>query len=342
MRTSFRTLFTLAVAHSFYGVRCRDFRFSFPEDTERALRNGKLLAKERDGVLYVLYEVGDDDEPLVPITGATLRIGLHLLNPYFANFTAVPAGFPSNKLLYRNLAATDALDAVETIPLVGPVFAHELSTADRPVAVTAADGAGAQLGRETVAAGDERTSVSFDLRGLPPGKIRVTESFSAGPSETSYYLDGELSRQNAAGVVEITIDAGFYDSSPNFVPPDFEVAFEAREETLSYYVVARNYSNGDVNQLSVSDVGFSEDDRDEVEFDKITPQNFTAAELSPSLLAESGAKVVLFRSENPLARREKARRRMQLSKNGDVLIANLPQPGADRAKAELIIHLSKP
>ena len=331
----FSPLFTLEVTHAFYAGRCRDFAFVIPEGTQQALRNGRLLAKEREGMLHVLYEADGDGVALVPTPGAVLRFGLRLLNPFFDNFTIVPEGFPVRRLFYRNTADAEALDEVETIPLVGPVFAHELSDAARPVTVTVADAGGGAVAAETVAEDDERSSVSFDLRGLPPGMLVLTESYPDDEtSETSYYLDAELGGLDCVGIVEVGIDEGFYDT-----PPDFEIAFEAREETISYYLVARNYTNGDLAQLSVSDVGFSEDGRDEIVFEQVAAE-LTLAEVSPS--AGSDTQVVLFRSEDPQPRREKARRRIQLSKNNDVLIANLPQPGADRAKAELIIHLSKP
>ena len=52
-------------------------------------------------------------------------------------------------------------------------------------------------------------------------------------------------------------------------------------------------------------------------------------------------KVALFRSQAPVARREKARRRIQLARSTEVIVQNLPQPGAAAATANLIIHLSK-
>ena len=42
-----------------------------------------------------------------------------------------------------------------------------------------------------------------------------------------------------------------------------------------------------------------------------------------------------------MARREKARKRIQLARNTDVIVAQLPQPGPAAATADLVIHLSK-
>jgi hypothetical protein len=48
----------------------------------------------------------------------------------------------------------------------------------------------------------------------------------------------------------------FYDN-----PAEFEIRFNARDERLSYYVVARNYSLADLNALTVQDAGFADDGR---------------------------------------------------------------------------------
>jgi hypothetical protein len=60
------------------------------------------------------------------------------------------------------------------------------------------------------------------------------------------------------------------------------------------------------------------------------------------MLAGANARVVLFRSQGLVARRAAGRRKVQLLKGPEVLIANLPQPAADRANADVVIHLSKP
>jgi hypothetical protein len=41
-------------------------------------------------------------------------------------------------------------------------------------------------------------------------------------------------------------------------------------------------------------------------------------------------------------RQEKARKKIQLTLNGDVIIPHLPQPSADKFKSEIIIQISKP
>jgi hypothetical protein len=149
--------------------------------------------------------------------------------------------------------------------------------------------------------------------------------------------DPELARQGAFGVVEVRIDSDLYKT-----PAAFEIAFAAREETLRYYLVVRRYSASELDQLRVSDAGFTEEGRPEIRFDRVAAGDFTETEIPPGLLGNGDATVVLFRSQAPVARRQRGRRKIQLSRNGEVLVEHLPQPGAERATADLIVHLSKP
>lgn len=154
-------------------------------------------------------------------------------------------------------------------------------------------------------------------------------------------LEPELAREGVFGVVEVRIAAAFYDA-----PAAFEIAFAARQETLRYYLVVKRYSAAELDQLTVSDAGFGEEGRPEVKFTKVPAAAFTPAEIPPALLGGGGgggdATVLLFRSQAPVARRQRGRRKIQLNRNGEVLIEHLPQPGAERATADLIVHLSKP
>jgi hypothetical protein len=271
----FAPLLTLGVTHAYYGGRSGDFEYWMPRATERLLAGGRLLAKTREAQLTVLYEKGADGEPLRPLAGATLQIGLKLANPYFSNFTALPFVWGEGLPLYRNSGADSAA-------LVEPV-----------------------------------TLLLDPLR--DPG-------------------DAELARAGLFCLTEIELEAGFYDT-----PPQFEIGFGAREETLKYYVVARNYSSGELTQLEVSDAGFSSDSRPQIEFTRVPESSFTAADLPAAALTAgaAGARVVLFRSDQPVARQEKARKRIQLARSTDVLIPHLPQPGAAAITADLVVHLSK-
>lgn len=335
MRFQFRPLFTVEIAHAFYGGRCRDFAFVVPSATRRLLAGGRLLAREREGVLHVLFEADSAGDPRVGVPRSPLRFGLRLLNPGFGNFTVLPAGFPARVLYYANASDPSLLAPEEGPSFVGPLFSHAPTGAARPVDVTLRDAAGDAVETHTLETGDE--SAPFDLRGRADGLLSLEEVYPDETVAVSLFLDDELRRQGAVGIVEIRVDDAFHAA-----PPAFEIAFDAREDVLRYYLVTRNHVGQDFDRLDVSDEGFAEDGRAEVVFQKVLPADFTPAELAPALIAGPDEAVVLFRSQAPLARRERGRRRIQLSRHNDVLVPNLPQPGADRPTADLIIHVSKP
>lgn len=150
-------------------------------------------------------------------------------------------------------------------------------------------------------------------------------------------LDPELRLLGAFAQLDVLIAADFYQQ-----PAAFTFEFAVRQEVLRYYLVTRKYSDADLALLTVADAGFEDDQRAEVQFARLSPAEFGAAEVPPSLLGNGESRVLLFRSLAPLPRRERPRRKIQLRKNGEVLIEHLPQPGAERPNADLIVHLSKP
>ena len=253
----------------------RDFAFWIPSATERLLAGGRILAKTRENRLNLLFEKkvgGTQFEPLLPLAGRTLQVGLKLLNRVFSNFTELPF-LPGEGLpLYRN------------------------SDAD-------------------------------------PTQLEPPITLLLDPAHAD---DAELFREGLFCLVEIAVDASFYAA-----PPAFEISFQARAETLKYYVVARNYTAGEFNQLDVSDAGFAADARAQIRFDRIPPSSFTAAEIPAVQLGGSDARVTLFRSQETVARQDRARKRIQLARNNDVIIAQLRQPGSAAATADLVVHLSK-
>ena len=148
--------------------------------------------------------------------------------------------------------------------------------------------------------------------------------------------DAELLRAGLFGLVEIEIDAAFYAA-----PPAFQIAFAARTETLKYYVVARNYTAAQFNQLAVTDINPDAEPGRPIVFDRVVASAFGPGDLPPALLGGAGERIALFRSQAPVARREKARKRIELARNAEVLVAQLPQPAAAAATAELVIHLTR-
>jgi len=336
MSTSFRVLFTVRISHAYYSGACRDFAFTFPPETAQLLRDGRLCIRERDGALSVISGGNEHGVPAVPLGGSRLRIGLKLVNPRFGNFTDPENGLISSLRIYGNTGDPASLDPPEQATLVGNRFTHVLSGTDRPVAVLLRDPSGT-IWKMVPVESEAADSVGFDMTGYPAGTYIVEEIFAGGAERTRYYIDAELWSSGIAALIDVTIDDMFYEH-----PPEFVIDFAARKDLLKYYVIAKNYSEADLGLLSVADAGYAEEGRPEVTFSAVLPGDFTASELPLSLLEHDDAGIILFRSDTSVTRRERGRRKIQLSRNGDVLITHLPQPGADRADADMIIHISKP
>jgi hypothetical protein len=340
----FQRLLSLAVAHEYYGGRCRDFDFILPDDTVRLLKQGRLIAKGIDGVLYVAFE-GESGAPLVPLAGRTLRLGMRLRQNSLINVTALPFDPPTSVVdprariaLYRNAAAAIALGAAEPVTLSGAILAYAVSDAARPLTVTLQDAGGAALDSRVLTAGDTSLHVAFDLAARVRDRYAVEEAAGGHATRVEYYIDPDLVREGAFAIVEIEIKSGFYTS-----PPAFEITYAAKQQTLKYYLVARNYSSAEFEQLTVADLGFSEEPRPKIQFSKVLPAAFTSADLPQDALGGSDVQVALFKSQAPVARRAKPRKKLQLSRNGgQPLVDHLPQPRVESATADLVIHLSKP
>jgi hypothetical protein len=328
----FHTLFTVSISHTYYSQGCKDFSFAIPADSNQLLKNGKLIAKIYEGKLYVLFQQDETGQAVVPLAGKTLRFGLKLLNPFFSNFTDL-SNFKLPHALYKNIANPDALNAAQAITFVGNLFSYELKKATRPVTVALKDRNNQVLQTDTVE--NDRKTVSYDFKrtNQAVGLYRIEESSSGNVETTDCYFDPELQQQNLFGVIEIAIANSFYTT-----PPEFAIAFTAKQETLKYYVIGQNYSDADIAQLSIVDVGESL-----ISFTKFLPNTFTPKDIPSSLLGDSDAKIALFSSPiDAVKRQEKARQKIELRKNGTTLISHLPQPRPDRPTANLIVQLSKP
>ncbi|MEW6429001.1 MAG: hypothetical protein AB1568_13305 [Thermodesulfobacteriota bacterium] len=330
----YETLLTLGVSHTYYTGVCPDFRFVLPADSERLLARGRMLARLRDGRLHLLHAARPDGTPESDQSGHRLRIALVLANPLFSNYTDFAGGGATP--LYRNRTTPGALAPPLAVAMVGGDFSHALTDSERPVTVHLRDTAGTVLRSDTVTAASGLGAVSYRMGGKDAGLYRVEEVYAGASGGSLYYYDRELARDLFA-LVEIDIAAAFYAT-----PPSFTVTFAAASTPLRYYVVTRNYTNQEFNQLNVVDAGFNEDHRPRVQFDRVEAAAFTSAELPAAPLAAAGERVVLFRSRGPLVRQDKPRRRIELRRSSEVLVSHLPQPGPGQAAADMIVHLSKP
>ncbi|WGO97524.1 hypothetical protein QFX18_16015 [Saccharophagus degradans] len=336
MSTRFHTLFSIAVNHGYYSNNCKDIQYVLSDDAKKILRNGKLLHRIIDGQLHVLYEADSGGTPLRDVSGGRIQIGLQLANPLFSQFTQF--SIPKNAwLIYKNQNSVTALDAPLETLTCSTVLRHTLVEATRPVTVGLNNDAGQLAAQSTVAALNGKEDVDFLMESHPPGVYQVLENYPLASYSEKYAYYPELMRRGVWGVCDIQIDAGFYTT-----PAQFEIAFLPVENTLKYYVVAKNYSDADYSNLAVTDAGFSEQGRAQIVFDRIEPASFSGDEIAPSLIKNNSDKLVLFKSQTAVARLEQVHKKIQLNLNGDVLIPNLPAPGASKAQADFIIHVAKP
>lgn len=337
MGARFKPLFTAAVNHSYYEGRCEDVRFVVPGETAQLLRNGRLLTRTIAGELHVLFEADAAGTALAVLTNRTLRFGLLAANSWFANVTDVAEDFPERPLWYRNATSSTALDEPRSVTLTGDILNHTPGKPDRPMTLVLKDAGGSTLEAQTLTAAENRTEVSWDLSRHGAGWYEVEETSAAGTEATPYYSEPELVRTGVFGILDIQIDAAFYAAAPSF-----EIDFDAREETLKYYVVATAEQASDLNPLSVTDAGAVEDGRPPVLFTKVPGASFTNTDIDPGLLGDDSKRVVLFRSQSPVSRAERPRRKIQLMNGTEVLIAHLPQPGPDQTNADIIVSIAKP
>lgn len=336
MTGSFLPLLSLGVTHAYHGGPTRDIGFLVPQDTARVLRGARALVREREGVLHVLYEAAEGGAPRGSLAGRALRVGLVLRSACFHNVTALDPGLAGLTPLYANGATFDALDAPRGVRLVGRRARVRVDLPARPVTIQLEDRLG-QVVYSSDPIQDGRTEIALDLDVLEPGPHLARVSGDGDERTEALYLDPELLAAGAFGVVEIGIRAEHYAA-----PRAYTIPFAARTGTLRYYVVARNLSDAEFAALAVTDRGAADDGRPAILFQRVEAGSFGGEEIAPALLTSGEDRVVLFRSTAPVPRSAKTRTRIALSRNGDELIKNLPQPGPEKTTTDMIVHVGKP
>lgn len=337
MKLRFVTLCSLAFQHPYYadGI-CRDIEVLVTPQSRALLGAGRLVARQLDGRLHLLFEARDDGTPVVMPADKQLYAGLALSNPHFDNFTLPVLADPQATPLWANATSPSALDAARAVTLAAGIYQAPLQQVQRPVTVSLRTPAGDTVTTHSVTGPND--SLALDLRALPPGEYSVHEDYGAAGTRTRELLvHPDLHAAGVFGVVALRLDPSLYAA-----PAAFSMAFAPRSQVLKYYVVARDFGPAEFDQLGVTDQGFGDDARSEVGFDKVPSTDFSSNDITPALLAPGGERIVMFRSQAPVARRERGLRKIQLSRNGDVLVEHLPQAGAQQPQPQFVVHLSKP
>jgi hypothetical protein len=336
MSTEFKMLFSLSVNHEYYGGLCPDFSFLWPVDSALRLKRGRLLSKTRKGRLYCLFAADSNGAPQVELSKERLIIALKPNNPYFEYFTQTEQtddgiGF------YSNDNTPQSLSLKASATLIDSILSHIISQVERPVSVRLKNRSGSQLGNQTIAE-ESQTLCRFKQDELEPGLLLVTESYPSGRQEERYYYyEPGLDKTGVFALIEIALHDVLYQNAASF-----NIDFSAKEDTLKYYIVAKNYSDSDFSQLTISDQGFAEQSRSQITFSRVPASDFSTDEIDAGLLHDVSDKITLFKSQTPVKRRQSAFKRIQLARNGEVLIANLPVPAQDKVRRDVIIHLARP
>lgn len=334
MNTAFRRLWMVAVRHAFRGGPSDDLTFVVPPVTRAALAGMHALVRERDGVLHVLIAVDGDGNPLGDCVGRRLLFGLAPRSPGFTQYTLLPALPASETPLFANEASADALDpAPRGVELAGPAPAIVPRLTARPLDlnITRPDGtplASARLGP---------TDASWVFRAADAGEFVVKESAAGGLTASRRLLvEHGLATDPPWGILSLTATASHVANANGHA---FTLGFTARSERLRYYVVVKPSSDADFASIQVEDHGAAGDGRPPVAFTRLLPP-FGGDRLAPALLDPGGTrKIVLFEAQTPVARRATGPHGFELHRNGEVLIGNLPQPGAERSDAQFVVHL---
>jgi hypothetical protein len=329
---TFRTLWTIEVRHAFHGGACDALAFIVPPSTERALAGAHAMARQLNGRLHVLIETDEAGAPLSTLAGAHFLFGL---KPREASFDliSVPLGLPAgDSAVWDNTADADVLAGPRAVRIVGEQLRIEPRLETRPLTLRLFNSADVLHAQTVLNVGDE----SWTLPGLfPRGAWRVEEQAAGPPQSWSLLVEPELI--GAWGVLNIAVDAGHIAAGH-----DFAIEFAARSDTLRYYVVATRFAEAEFNQVQVIDSGFGAEARPQIAFNRVLSAAFNAGHLAPELLDPSGsARIALFEAQASVARRARGPGGVALQRNGDVLVGNLPQPGADRPDAQFVVHLTQ-
>lgn len=337
MSNTFGILFSVEISHFYYSEACKDLDFIISPENSLQARNGRIIFRLNKGILYALAEKQQDGSPLSTAHGLRFRFGLMLNNPNFIHFTQL--SFPEGSVpYYSNQADLSQLDNGKAVYPTGQLFSHKLSGSGRPVTVTLRDTQQNDVFSKVITDPAESDIIPVDLRDYANGLYQLTEKYTAQTAEFQYCIDPALHSSNLFGIVEINVDKSFYTGQP----PKFRIVFDSREEILKYYIVGKNYSTADLNSIVVADAGFAEESRPQLLFTRVNQNNFTANDIPPELLTGTNSKVVLFKSQVTVKRQEKPRKKIQLTKNGDVIIRHLPQPSPEQPSSDMIIQISKP
>ncbi len=164
-------------------------------------------------------------------------------------------------LLYANRA--------DQLQVNGSLLNIDFETADitATVQVTDADSNDVFDPAESFDTANDQTVQQLDLRHLPPGKysMEITKSNGDPDINSTFYLDDELARQNAWGLVEIFADSGLGDygltddGTGELLAPEFNLRFKNRSTRWRYKNIEAQVVHQSSGLLPLTENGFIEE-----------------------------------------------------------------------------------
>ncbi|MFZ4576139.1 MAG: hypothetical protein ACOYN0_17275 [Phycisphaerales bacterium] len=327
MRTLFAPLVTLSIEHEFFAGICEDIAITIPEFTAAAIRRGRAIIRFDAGVLRVLREV--DDPETTALAGKTLVFGLRPAPAAFESFTEP---LVTSRAVVPRLSVTGpgVVGAVGEAVIATGLYNVTPADPDAALRLRVRDG-----GDRVVRSGlSDRpgTAANLDLRGLDEGGYRLEQDIDGNPATQvvrTLYVSRDLERESPWAVLELPVSAAAYAGGV-----EFRLVFAARRETVKYVIFAPRLEPAELAQLNVVDRGGADEGRPTLEFERVDPAG------NGDVPGGGGAGIV-FRSRSAVPRLAKGRRKIQLVKNGNVLIENLPSPSRDQVQPTVVVHLSK-
>jgi len=335
MNTGFRTLWTVSVSHTFHDGVCDALRFVVPPATQADLKAMRCTARELNGQLHVLIEEDADGHAMVDSTGRTLVFGLQPASTLFSQYTRDPALTKGDRALFTNEADVDVIGALPRgVRIEAPRMSITPTRATRPLTLRALSAEG--LPRASVTLKDTDAAWHWDAGALS-GEVLITEEVLPGHVLAQQRLFIGQGLSDCWGLLQLQVAAGHVLQGHAFT-----LSLAARTDVLRYYVLVKPVNPADLDSIKVVDQGAAAAGRTPIGFTAHLPP-FGAGHLTPDLLdPDHTRQVVLFEADAPLARQARGPHGIALQRLGEVVIGDLPQPGAERSDAQFVVHLSKP
>jgi hypothetical protein len=349
MKDQFKTLFRIDCRHTFYtDGRCADFSLQPTAATAQLLRSRRSVFRwggDAGAVIYQLNETGSAPMLSFQTADALVFVITTRSSEIFQITTATELPASGTIKLYSNHSRTAtggylSLQAAE-VKLSAEVLTHKVISNSAGTA-TVYNRAGTEIAVTSFAAGSQAKELQFDLQQLSPGIYVVAETVGMITTNTTYYVDSELARQQIFGILYIENNSAYpYDYSGNDA---YKISFTATSRTWSYYMVmpsTATFSEYEIEDKSGGKNRYSDSVAGPIAFNRIT--SIPGSDAIAPMLQSSGKTVVLFQSQQPIAFTQKARGKLQFTHKASLgdksIIAELPNPDIRKTGTNMFIYI---